>query len=321
MSNKSLTNAKKTKNDEFYTQLSDVSKELMYYREHFNRKVVYCNCDNPVWSSFWIYFHKNFSNLGLKRLISTYYEENLPTYKMVYEGGDDNNIDVGEKSPLQGNGDFRNKECVSILKESDIVVTNPPFSLFREYVTQLMKYEKKFLIIGNINAIKYKEFFPLIMNNKVWVGYKFNGKPMEFIVPDDYPLKGSVCGYTSEGKKYIGVGGTCWFTNCNITKRHEKLVLRKVYTPEEYPTYDNFNAINVNKTAEIPSNYDGVMGVPISFLGKYNPNQFEIVGLSRHNDLNMDGGYWKKGTCKDALINGKIIYTRILIKKIPINKK
>ena len=282
--NANLHKANDAKNDEFYTQLTDVSKELMHYKQHFKDKIVLCNCDDPTWSAFWKYFHLNFSALGLKKLISTHYDKTQPTYKMEYTGGDDNDIEVGVKTLLEGNGDFRNQECLDLLDEADIVVTNPPFSLFREYVAVLMEHEKKFLIIGNINAITYKEVFPLIRDNKIWVGYKFNGKPMEFIVPDDYPLKGSVCGYTPDGKKYIGVGGTCWFTNCDIPKRHEKLVLWKNYTPEEYPKYDNYDAINVDKTANIPCDYDGVMGVPISFLDKFNPDQFEIVELGNSRD-------------------------------------
>lgn len=297
MNNKSLRKAKKVKNDEFYTQLTDVSEELRHYKKHFKGKTVFCNCDDPTWSAFWKYFHLNFEVLGLKKLISTHYDKDKPTYKMVYESGNDNNIEVGVKTPLQGNGDFRNQECIDLLKESDIVVTNPPFSLFREYVAQLMEYGKKFIIIGSKNAITYKDFFPLLKDNKVWIGYN---NVNDFQQPD-----GSF-------KKFGNIG---WFTNLDIKKRHEKIVLWKTYTPEEYPTYDNYEAINVNKTVEIPSDYDGVMGVPISFLDKYNPNQFEIVGWSRHNDLNMDGGYWKKGTCNDALIGGKLVYRRILIRK------
>ena len=284
-----LNKAKKAKNDEFYTLYSDVEKELAHYQQHFKGKIVYCNCDNPEWSAFWRYFHIKFSAMGLKKLIATY--KGTPTYKMEYTGG------VGLRTPLKDDGDFRSQECLDILKAADIVVTNPPFSLFREYVAQLMEYGKKFIIIGSKNAITYKEFFPLLKDNKVWIGYN---SVNDFQQPD-----GSF-------KKFGNIG---WFTNLGIKKRHEKIVLRKKYTPEEYPTYDNYEAINVNKTAEIPSDYDGVMGVPISFLDKYNPNQFEIVGWSRHNDLNMDGGYWKKGTCNDALIGGKLVYRRILIRK------
>ena len=290
-----LNKAKKAKNDEFYTLYSDVEKELAHYQQHFKGKIVYCNCDNPEWSAFWRYFHINFSTMGLKKLIATY--KGTPTYKMEYTGGNDIDVTVGLRTPLKGDGDFRSQECLDILKVADIVVTNPPFSLFREYVAQLMEYGKKFIIIGSKNAITYKDFFPLLKDNKVWIGYN---NVNDFQQPD-----GSF-------KKFGNIG---WFTNLGIKKRHEKIVLRKIYTPEEYPTYDNYEAINVNKTVEIPSDYDGVMGVPISFLDKYNPNQFEIVGWSRHNDLNMDGGYWKKGTCNDALIGGKLVYRRILIRK------
>ena len=290
-----LNKAKKAKNDEFYTLYSDVAKELAHYQQHFKGKIVYCNCDNPEWSAFWRYFHINFSAMGLKKLIATY--KGTPTYKMEYTGGNDIDVTVGLRTPLKGDGDFRSQECLDILKVADIVVTNPPFSLFREYVAQLMEYGKKFIIIGSKNAITYKDFFPLLKDNKVWIGYN---NVNDFQQPD-----GSF-------KKFGNIG---WFTNLGIKKRHEKIVLRKIYTPEEYPTYDNYEAINVNKTAEIPSDYDGVMGVPISFLDKYNPNQFEIVGWSRHNDLNMDGGYWKKGTCNDALIGGKLVYRKILIRK------
>ena len=290
-----LDRAKRAKNDEFYTLYSDVAKELAHYQQHFKNKVIYCNCDNPERSAFWRYFHINFSALGLKKLIATY--KGNPTYKMEYTGGIDIDVTVGLRTPLKGDGDFRSQECLDILKVADIVVTNPPFSLFREYVAQLMEYGKKFIIIGSKNAITYKDFFPLLKDNKVWIGYN---NVNDFQQPD-----GSF-------KKFGNIG---WFTNLGIKKRHEKIVLRKIYTPEEYPTYDNYEAINVNKTVEIPSDYDGIMGVPISFLDKYNPNQFEIVGWSRHNDLNMDGKKKKKGTCNDALIGEKLVYIRILIRK------
>ena len=261
--NANLHKAKNAKNDEFYTQLTDVEKELMHYKEHFKDKVVFCNCDDPTWSAFWKYFHLNFDHLGLKKLISTHYDRTEPTYKMEYEGGDDENIEAGVKTPLEGNGDFRNAECIELLKESDIVVTNPPFSLFREYVAQLMEYEKKFLIIGNKNSITYKEIFPLLKEDNVWLGYN---SPAEFGTPE---------GVT---KKINGLSR--WFTNLDIQKRYEKLILWKNYTPEEYPMYDNYDAINVDKVAEIPCNYDGVMGVPVTFMDKYNPKQFEILGCA-----------------------------------------
>lgn len=266
--NANLHKAKDAKNDEFYTQLTDVAKELMHYKSHFKDKIVFCNCDDPTWSAFWKYFHLNFAELGLKKLISTHYDREEATYKMEYTGGDDNDIEVGVKTPLEGNGDFRNKECLDLLDECDIVVTNPPFSLFREYVAILMEHKKKFLIIGNKNAITYKEFFPLLKDNKVWVGCN---SPSEFGTPD---------GIT---KKINGL--TRWFTNLDVAKRHEKLILWKKYTPEEYPKYDNYDAINVNKVAEIPCDYDGVMGVPITFLDSYNPEQFEIVGMDLNDSV------------------------------------
>ena len=261
--NNNFHKAKDAKNDEFYTQLTDVSKELMHYKEHFKGKVVLCNCDNPTWSAFWKYFHLNFKELGLKKLISTHYDKSEPTYKMEYTGGDDNNVEIGIKTPLEDNGDFRNQECLDLIDECDIVVTNPPFSLFREYVAVLMEHNKKFLIIGNKNAITNKEFFPLLKDNEVWIGCN---SPIEFSTPD---------GIT---KKLNGL--TRWFTNLDVAKRHEKLILWKTYTPEEYPKYDNYDAINVDKVSEIPCDYDGVMGVPITFLDKYNSEQFEILGIT-----------------------------------------
>ena len=289
--NANLHKAKDGKNDEFYTQLTDVSKELMHYKEHFKDKIVLCNCDDPAWSAFWKYFHLNFSELGLKKLISTHYDKNESTYKMEYTGGDDNDIEVGVKTLLEGNGDFRNQECLGLLDECDIVVTNPPFSLFREYVAVLMEHEKKFLIIGNKNAIAYKEFFPLLKDDEVWIGCT-NVK--EFLQPD-----GSI-------KKFGNIG---WFTNLNVAKRHEKLILWKQYTPEEYPKYDNYDAINVNKVSEIPCDYDGVMGVPITFMDSYNPEQFEIIGLDRYTVPKefLVGGR--------VAINGKPKYARILIRR------
>ena len=281
MTNANLHKAKDVKNDEFYTKLEDVSNEMMYYTEHFKDKIVYCNCDNPRWSAFWEYFHLNFSALGLKKLISTHYDKTNPTYKMEYTGGDDNDIEVGIKTPLEGDGDFRNKECLDILDEADIVVTNPPFSLFREYVATLMEHKKKFLIIGNKNAITYKDFFQLLKNGDVWIG---RNNPSEFLQPD-----GST-------KKFGNIG---WFTNLGIAKRHEKLILRKKYNPEKYPRYNNYDAINVDKLSDIPVDYEGVMGVPISIMDKCNPEQFEIIGWAKY---------------PAPKINGRTTYVRILIR-------
>ena len=257
--NANLHKAKDAKNDEFYTQLTDVAKELMHYKAHFKDKIVLCNCDDPTWSAFWKYFHLNFAELGLKKLISTHYDREEATYKMEYTGGDDNDIEVGVKTPLEGNGDFRNKECLDLLDECDIVVTNPPFSLFREYVAVLMEHQKKFLIIGNKNAITYKEFFPLLKDNEVWIGCT-NVK--EFLQPD-----GSI-------KKFGNIG---WFTNLDVAKRHEKLILWKKYTPEEYPKYDNYDAVNVNKIAEIPCDYCESWGITDEEYEKLNSSEWEIT--------------------------------------------
>lgn len=294
--NANLRKADATENDEFYTQLNDVSRELSHYKEHFRDKIVLCNCDDPTWSAFWKYFHLNFEVLGLKKLISTHYDRKKPTYKMEYMGGDDNDIEIGEKTPLEGNGDFRNAECIESLKEADIVVTNEPFSLLREYIAQLIKYDKKFLIIVNKNAITYKEIFPLLKENKIWLGYN---AVHSFLQPD-----GST-------KKFGNIG---WFTNLDINKRHEKLILWKHYTPEEYPKYDNYDAINVDKVNQIPCDYDGAMGVPITFLDKYNPEQFEIIdGIGRYSILKNEET--KANGKYLSMINGKAKYFRILIKK------
>lgn len=315
--NANLHKAKDAKNDEFYTQLTDVSKELMHYKPHFKDKVVFCNCDDPTYSAFWKYFHLNFSALGLKKLISTHYDKNEPTYKMEYEGGDDNDVEVGVKTPLEGNGDFRNKECLDLLDESDIVVTNPPFSLFREYVAVLMEHDKKFIIWGNNNAITYKEFFPLLKDNKVWLGYMAN-QTCVFRLSDDYEKwDEKITAEKNDGHKYGKCPAISVFTNLDIPKRHEKLILWKNYTPEEYPTYDNYDAINVDKVSEIPVDYEpcwykcsnastcryaqtdgkeknegcekacnGVMGVPITFLDKHNPEQFKTLGCTANPESN-----------------------------------
>lgn len=335
--NGNLHKAKQAKNDEFYTQLSDIEKELMYYKEHFKDKIVYCNCDDPEWSNFWKYFHLNFAHLGLKKLIATFYHIGTSVYKMEYTGGDDNNISAGVKIPLTGNGDFRSDECIETLKESDIVVTNPPFSLFREYVAQLMKHEKSFIIWGNNNAITYKEFFPLLKNNKVWLGYTAN-KTCVFQLSDDYQKwDEKLTTQMNDGHKYGKCPAISIFTNLDIQKRHEKLPLWKNYNPEEYPTYDNYDAINVDKVTDIPVDYDGVMGVPITYLDKHNPDEFEVVGFSQ-GDLFIDAGgkgaseqivkdYYDQGNkgqisvgWKHAIYydnNGKVVapYQRILIRK------
>lgn len=312
--NANLHKAKNEKNDEFYTQLADVAEELKHYKEHFKDKIVFCNCDDPTWSAFWKYFHLNFTKLGLRKLISTHYDKNEPTYKMEYEGGDDNNIEVGTITPLEGNGDFRNKECLDLLDECDIVVTNPPFSLFREYVKTLMEHGKKFVIIGNMNCITYKEIFPLIKNNEVWMGPSITSGDRKFNVPDDYPLKASGCGIDEDGRKFIRVKGVRWFTNIDHAKRHEKLVLWKHYMHEDYLKFDHYDAINVDKTKDIPVDYDGVMGVPITFLDKYCPEQFEIInGIGRYACIDAD--YVNPIGTYGTDINGKHTYFRVLIRR------
>lgn len=290
MANKNLNKAKEAKKDEFYTQLEDINNELRHYREHFRGKTVLCNCDDPRVSNFFKYFAYNFEFLGLKKLIATCYKNqdvNLfsegtseQAVYLIYEGDkngnhipDDEEIEV---LPLNGDGDFRSPECIEFLKEADIVVTNPPFSLFREYVAQLIQYNKKFIIIGHQNAITTKEIFPLIMGNKMWLGYGFKGGAGHFISHyEDIATAGN------HKAGMIRVSGVTWFTNLEIRKRHEDIILYKPYTDAEYPHYDNYEAIDVSKTAEIPMNYDGVMGVPITFLDKFNPDQFGILGLTQ----------------------------------------
>ena len=313
--NSNLHNAKRAKNDEFYTQLSDIEKEMRHYKEFFKGKVVYCNCDDARESNFFKYFSLNFEHLGLKKLITTGYKEEGKGVVLIYEGDKNGNRIVEDSEiivrELEGNGDFRSAECIEFLKEADVVVTNPPFSLFREYVAQLMEYGKKFIIVGNGNAVTYKEIFPFIKNNELWIGASQGiGGKFSFIVPNDYDNKFV---YEENGVRLGQVNSACWFTNISHTKRNTPLDLYKKYSADEYPKYDNYDAIE-SKTAEIPMDYEGVIGVPITFLDKYCPTQFEIVGWSRHNDLDMDGGYWLGG-CNDATINGKQVYRRILIRR------
>ena len=292
-----LRTAKKVKKDEFYTQLTDISKEMKHYKNHFKDKVVYCNCDDPRVSSFFHFFSYNFEKLGLKKLITTCYKsqsmdlfsENDSEQAIYLEyDGDKNNNNVPDPEEigiveLKGDGDFRSKESIELLKQADIVVTNPPFSLFREFISQLDEYDKKFIIIGNVNAITYRETFKLIKENKLWLGASIHSGDREFGVPDDYPLTAAGSRIDENGNKFIRVKGVRWFTNLDYKERHEDLILYKSYTPEEYPKYENFDAINVNKTKDIPADYDGYMGVPITFLDKYNPDQFEIIGLGISN--------------------------------------
>ena len=284
--NKNLHEAHRAKKDEFYTQLGDIEKELCHYKGQFRDKVVFCNCDDPEYSNFWTYFAMNFRQLGLRKLISTHYNaDGSPSYKQEVDAEtaifDEYNEPSFVRASLAGDGDFRSEECIKLLEEADVVVTNPPFSCFREYVAQLMEYGKQFLILGNINAVTYKEIFPLIKDNKIWPGYLFN-TVMHFIVPESY-----VSNVRNEnGEKVAKVAGIAWYTNLDVAKRHEELDLVKKYYghEDEYPTYDNYDAINVDKTVDIPGDYDGVMGVPITFLDKYNPEQFTILGITQRND-------------------------------------
>jgi hypothetical protein len=294
--NELLKKATKSKKDEFYTQLSDIEKELRHYKTYLKGKVVLCNCDDPRISNFFHYFSYNFEKLGLKKLITTCYKnqsadlfsqhDSEKAIYLEYEGDKNgNNIPDVEEIGInyfKGDGDFRSKESIELLKEADIVVTNPPFSLFREYVAQLMEYDKKFIIIGHQNAISYKEIFPLIKENKMWLGYGFNRNMAHFINPqyEDYATD------TDHKEGMIRVSGIVWFTNLDTKRRHEDLILYKTYkgNENEYPKYDNYDAINCDKTKDIPMDYTGVIGVPITFIDKYNPEQFEIIGLGNSRD-------------------------------------
>ena len=334
--NKNLNSAARAKKDEFYTQLSDIERELKHYRAAFKGKTVLCNCDDPYESEFFKYFAMNFNSLGLKKLITTCYDGSpiaqteLPLFEApigrrafklelteVCDWNGDGRIDLldveyylrnKEVPTLEGNGDFRSPECIELLKEADIVVTNPPFSLFREYVAQLMEYGKKFLIIGNQNAITYKEIFPLLMNNKMWSGYGFHRNCAHFKA-DGYEDRATDRDHRDG---MIRVSGILWFTNLDVAKRHEDIPLWRKYNPTDYPKYDNYDAIEVSKTADIPCDYDGVMGVPITFLDKYNPEQFEILGCTY---VYGDPGCHIDGTSWGAKINGKDIYKRLFIRR------
>ncbi|MGN0187275.1 MAG: adenine-specific methyltransferase EcoRI family protein [Paludibacteraceae bacterium] len=369
--NSNLHAANKAKKDEFYTQLADIVNELKHYKQHFAGKTVFCNCDDPYESNFFKYFALNFNVLGLKKLIATCYDGSpvadtqmclfepdepygkqqktrVPHKIVITEVPDANGDgatdladvewliknDKNVLTTLRGNGDFRSPECVELLKEADIVVTNPPFSLFREYVAQLIEYQKKFLIIGNVNAITYKEIFPLIKDNCLWFGASIHSGDREFQVPESYPLNAAGYRIDEQGRRYIRVKGVRWFTNLDYKKRHEDLILYKSYNPKEYPKYDNYDGINVNKTADIPCDYDGAMGVPITFLDKYNPEQFEIIGLGISNSgiecgvkpYKPEHKKYRKEIQKRGAVDGDLYmmkngivdvpYARILIRKI-----
>ncbi len=363
MTTEYLSKAKKNKADEFYTQLADIEAEMRHYKEQFRDKVVFCNCDDPYESNFFKYFALNFNFLGLRKLIATCYVDSpvagqqlslfdadpggpgrpprsgpasIPHKIEITEVTDENAdgaVDLADVewllrnrknalTPLQGDGDFRSPESIELLKEADIVATNPPFSLFREYVAQLVEYDKKFLILGSQNAITYKETFKLIEENALWLGVD-NGGTKWFRVPDDYEIKTESRKKWENGVKYFSMGSVYWFTNLDHSKRHETLTLYKQYTPEEYPRYDNYDAIEVSKTAEIPYDYDGEMGVPITFLDKYNPDQFEIIGSSRFVGKPMSEfaakGTYVSGGIRFYLPEGdgtyRRLYDRIIIKR------
>jgi hypothetical protein len=351
--NSNLRKASTAKKDEFYTQLSDIDKELKHYKNHFKGKVVYCNCDDPRVSNFFHYFSYNFEKLGLKKLITTCYKsqsmdlfsENASEQAIYleYEGDKNGNrvpdpTEIGIKQ-LKGDGDFRSRESIELLKQADIVVTNPPFSLFREYVAQLIEYDKKFLIIGNVNAITYKEIFKLIKEDKVWLGASIHSGDREFGVPDDYPLTAAGYRIDENGKKFIRVKGVRWFTNMDYDERHEDLILYKKYNPEEYLKYENLDAINVDTTKDIPVDFDGLIGVPITFLDKFNPNQFEIVGLGISNSgleigvqpYKEEHKRYRKEVQKRGAVNGDLYlmkngvvdvpYARIIIRNKRLNNE
>ncbi len=352
MAKKDLLKAKKSKNDEFYTQLSDIEKEVKKYKEQFLNKVVYCNADDPFESNFFKYFASNFNLLGLKKLIVTSYEgskiagkqlsfldiagvknekKKEPMKIEINEVKDYNNdgavniLDVeyllkhdkNTATPLKGSGDFKSDECVAILKEADIVVTNPPFSLFRDFVAQLVEYKKQFLIIGNTNATTYKVVFNLIKEDNIRTGYTNFNVGMFFIVPDDWEKYHHI---DKNGKKIARVSTSCWFTNLDVEKHKEDIILYKTYKGNEgeYPKYDNYDAIEVSKVANIPMDYQEAMGVPITFIDKYNPEQFEIIGATESEGKGFSNGLWNKNSkVSQAMANQKRVYKRIFIR----NKK
>ena len=358
--NQSLQKAAKAKADEFYTQLPDIEAELKHYKEHFKGKKVLCNCDDPFESNFFKYFAMNFNHLGLAKLTATSYvdspiaEGQLPLFEVqglgVSQGEDkkpykieitevrdedsDGAVNLADVeyllrnqrntlSLLQGDGDFRSQECTELLQEADIVVTNPPFSLFREYVAQLVEYDKKFIIIGNVNAIGYKETAKMIKNGQIWLGPSIHSGDREFRVPDYYPLEAASYRVDENGVKYLRVKGVRWFTNLDFKERHENITFYRRYDPKDYSCYVNYDAIEVPVTADIPYDYLGEMGVPITFLDKFNPDQFEIIGSSGDlakpmSDIAEEGTYIKGGP-SFYLAQGdgtyKRLYKRLVIKR------
>ena len=334
--NRSLHAAKTTKQDEFYTQLSDIEKELRHYAKYFKGKSVLCNCDDPTVSNFFHYFSHNFEKLKLKKQITTCYKNRdadlFSTH--IAESGlylEYNGDKSGARVPapeeigihqLRGDGDFRSEECLTLLRQADIVVTNPPFSLFREYVDQLVKHHKKFLIIGNQNAISYREIFDLIKGDRMWLGYTH---PVAFVVPDHYEMREVRSWRDENGTNWRSLGNACWFTNLDIAKRHEDLVLYRTYSPTKYPNYTNYDAIEVSKYTDIPSDYAGAMGVPVTFLDHYNPDQFEILGSSRTLATPMseiaDKGTFQQGGPRFYLPDGDGGYRRMYDRLVIRNKR
>ena len=303
--NDALQTAARAKHDEFYTQISDIERELHQYRSYFSGKKVLCPCDELYTSSFVKHFAENFDAYNLAKLTVTCYSSVTPSCSV--------------KTPedfavrrLHGNGDFRSPECIDLLKDSDIIVTNPPFSLFREFITLLMQYGKQFIIMCSINALTCRDIFPLFMQNRIWLGHSIHGGDVKFTVPDDYPLSALVCGLDEDGRKFIRVKGIRWLTNLDHGCRNRDIILSRSYDPELYPRYDNYHAIEVSRTKDIPRDYYGVMGVPITFLDKHNPEQFEILGITDKNSP-----FRKKNAPKTdrAYLNGKRLYARILIRR------
>ena len=318
--NNDLNVARKGKNDEFYTSLTDIEKEVCYDWPYFEGKKVLCNCNDALHTGFATYFALQFEHLKLKELICTTFAMNEGEHGVVYRYRGDKNgnnvpdIDEWEQTPMEGNGGFNTPEGIALIDEADIVVTNPPFSLFREFISTMIEHDKKFLIIGNMNAVTCKEIFPLFKENKLWFGVTIHSGDRAFNVPDDYPLEAAGCGVDDNGKPFIRVKGVRWFTNLDHKKRHEEFLLYKKYNEEEFPKYDNYDVIEVNKVADIPLDYEGIMGVPITFMDKYCPDQFEIIGITENADylkpLYVDG-------CEKydrPYMNGKRMYSRILIR-------
>ena len=334
--NRDFQEARQAKKDEFYTSLADIEIELAHYPEHFRGKVVYCNCDDPRVSNFFRYFSTNFEKLGLKKLITTSYRsqdpvnfsrrDSLRAVRLEYTGPDKSGriegTVVSDVQPLEGDGDFRSAESVELLKQADTVVTNPPFSLFREYIAQLVEFDKKFLIIGNMNAVTYNEVFPLIQANKLWYGPSIRSGDREFRVPDDYPLAAAGSRTDEAGNKFIRVKGVRWFTNLEYAGRRVDLPLTQTYDPALYPKYANFDAIDASRTKDIPMDYPGLMGVPISFLDRFSPAQFEVVGSSKSLGRKMSEiaapGTYPPGGPRFYLSNGdgtfRRMYDRIVVK-------